>query len=138
MVIVHDAPLFNATAERLPEFLLGAFLMEEKQMDYKSSHWRQLRLIILRRDAHRCQMCKRYGKFREANTVHHIFPCEFYDQYQWEHWNLISLCNGCHDSLHNRETHMLTKKGLEFLERTARKNGIEVTDFERRCLTTRG
>lgn len=88
---------------------------------YLSPRWRRLREKILRRDNYQCQISKRYGRLVAADTVHHIFPRESYPEYQWEPWNLISVCASVHDSLHNRDTNELTQKGLDLMERTARK-----------------
>lgn len=95
-----------------------------KTMDYQSKRWQKKRAKILRRDKYICQLSKRYGKIRQANTVHHIFPVEYFPEYQWEEWNMISICNEEHNALHDRETHKLTKKGMELLMRTARAQGI--------------
>lgn len=92
---------------------------------YKSKRWQRLRKAVLARDGYQCQESKRYGKALPATTVHHIFPREDYPQYQWEPWNLISLSADVHDQMHNRTTRELTQQGLELLERTATKYGIE-------------
>ena len=92
---------------------------------YKSKRWQRLRKAVLARDGYQCQESKRYGKVLPATTVHHIFPREDYPQYQWESWNLISLSADVHDQMHNRTTRELTQQGLELLERTATKYGIE-------------
>lgn len=92
---------------------------------YKSKRWQRLRKAVLARDGYQCQESKRYGKALPATTVHHIFPREDYPQYQWESWNLISLSADVHDQMHNRTTRELTQQGLELLERTATKYGIE-------------
>ena len=74
-----------------------------------------------------CQLSKRYGKSIEANTVHHIFPREDYPEYQWCEWNLISLSQSVHESLHYRfTTNELTQDGIDLLIRTARKNNIPI------------
>lgn len=93
-------------------------------MDYHSKKWERKRAKILRRDGYICQLSKRYGKIRQADTVHHIFPCEYFPEYQWEDWNLISVCNAEHNALHDRDTHKLTEKGMALLARTARRRGI--------------
>lgn len=95
-------------------------------MDYKSSRWERKRAVILRRDRYMCQMSKRYGKARQADTVHHIFPCEDYPQYEWCDWNLISLTHKMHNAMHARDTHELSEAGKELLRRTARANGIPI------------
>jgi len=71
-----------------------------------------------------CQLSKRYGKFTEAQVVHHIFPVTDYPEYQWEDWNLISVSQAMHNKLHDRNTDKLTRLGRELMERTGRRVGI--------------
>lgn len=59
-----------------------------------------------------------------AECVHHIFPYQFYPEYAKERWNLISLCNICHNEMHNRFTDELSKMGEQLLKTTAAKQGI--------------
>lgn len=75
-----------------------------------------------------CQITKRYGRLVEAQTVHHIFPREFFPEWQLSAWNLISLSSEAHHAMHDRENDRLTAEGLELLRRTARKNHIENVD----------
>lgn len=93
---------------------------------YKSKRWKKLRERVLRRDGYMCQESKRYGKSVPAHTVHHIFPMSVYPQYKWEPWNLISLCNEAHNEMHDRNTNELTETGRDLMERTAKKQGIEL------------
>ena len=58
--------------------------------------------------------------------VHHIFPRDEFPEYTWEPWNLISLSQEQHNTLHDRTTGQLTPAGVELLKRTARRNGIPV------------
>ncbi|WP_445662125.1 HNH endonuclease [Bacillus sp. FSL R12-0069] len=41
---------------------------------YKTKRWKNKRINVLKRDSYQCQECKRYGKNKEATTVHHIHP----------------------------------------------------------------
>lgn len=91
---------------------------------YRSKRWEEKRRKILRRDGYICQLSKRYGKMVQADTVHHIFPREYYPEYEWEDWNLISLSSAQHNRLHDRKTHELTEEGMKLLEKTAKKQGI--------------
>ena len=93
---------------------------------YKDPRWERMRLHILKRDGYQCQLSKRYGKNREAEVVHHIFPREEFPEYAFEEWNLISITRREHNSLHYRDTDELTEEGAELLRRTARKNNIEI------------
>lgn len=81
-------------------------------MNYKDKKWKRKRLVILRRDGYQCQESKRYGKTIEATMVHHIYPAEFYPELAYVDWNLISLSNEKHNTMHDRDTHELTDKGL--------------------------
>lgn len=77
----------------------------------KGKRWLKKRDMILRRDSYTCQLCKRYGRMRGAHVVHHIFPWEFYPELVYENWNLISLCEDCHNRMHDRVSHELTAEG---------------------------
>lgn len=67
---------------------------------YHSSKWLRKRELILRRDGYRCQECKRYGRIRQASTVHHIKHLEDYPELALVSSNLISLCAACHSKSH--------------------------------------
>lgn len=93
-------------------------------MNYKSKRWKLKRLKILKRDGYMCQYFKRFGKRRDANVVHHIFPAEFYPQWQWENWNLISLSSEAHEKMHTRDTHEITADGKIFQNKLIKNNPI--------------
>lgn len=95
---------------------------------YKSRRWLIARETILRRDGYMCQESKRYGKTREATTVHHIFPLDSYPEYAFETWNLISLCADAHDAMHDRKTGRLSDLGMDLLRRTARREKIKIPE----------
>ena len=84
---------------------------------YKSKRWEQKRKNILRRDKYECCNCKRYFKTRAANTVHHIYFYEDYPELSLTGWNLISLCNDCHNKMHNRVTDEPTHLGMDWQEK---------------------
>lgn len=87
---------------------------------YKSTKWERKRQRILRRDGFNCQICKRYGKMRLASHVHHIYPLEEYPELAMQDWNLISLCNACHNRMHDRDTHLITAEGRQLQRRVER------------------
>lgn len=97
-------------------------------MNYESKRWERLRAAVLNRDEYMCRLSRRYGKKEQAEMVHHIFPADEFPEYRWEPWNLISLSNKMHNSLHYRRTQELTAAGKELLRRTARQQGIEVPE----------
>jgi 5-methylcytosine-specific restriction endonuclease McrA len=87
-------------------------------MDYNGKRWKQKRELILRRDKHLCREHQRYGKRIDATMVHHIYPALEYPEWKFESWNLISLCNDCHEAMHVRLTGELTDKGKALQKRT--------------------
>ena len=90
--------------------------------------WNRLREFVLARDEYIDQEAKRYGKREEARIVHHIFPREFFPQFAFDEWNLISLSYKTHDEMHDRTSHLLTQKGFDLMIRTARKNKIPIDE----------
>lgn len=84
---------------------------------YNTKKWKDKRLKVLRRDKYICIECKRYGKITEATTVHHIYPYELYPELKLNLNNLISLCEKCHNEMHNRKNHGITNKGKELQKR---------------------
>lgn len=92
-----------------------------KAFDYHSRTWRKIRAAVLRRDEYLCQECRRFGKSAEANTVHHILPAEDcagkHESFKFDSVNLISLCGGCHNAMHDRDTGELTAAGKDLLRR---------------------
>ncbi len=67
---------------------------------YHNPKWIHKRDMILRRDGYRCQRCKRYGRIRQATTVHHILHLEDRPDLAYDPANLISVCMACHNALH--------------------------------------
>ena len=84
---------------------------------YTTAKWKAKASKIKRRDGYQCQECKRYGKTSAAEQVHHINPLEDYPYLAWENDNLLSLCNACHNKMHNREDHSLTSFGLRWVKK---------------------
>lgn len=88
---------------------------------HKTKKWKEKRVKILKRDEYMCRECKRYGKTTEATTVHHIIPVNwcliYYVALALESINLISLCQQCHDKMHDRTSNKLTSLGLAWVKR---------------------
>lgn len=87
---------------------------------YRSKAWIRKRESILRRDEYRCQEAKRYGKYKEAVTVHHIYPLAEHPELALVDWNLLSLSNEYHNRMHDRNTGRITSTGL-YWQRKRRK-----------------
>ena len=77
---------------------------------YLTPKWQRKRAAILRRDKYQCQECKRYGRMREAKTVHHIKHLEDHPELAYEDSNLISLCHACHNKAHPEKGSQGTRK----------------------------
>ena len=84
---------------------------------YKSRKWKRKREVILRRDDYQCRQCKRYGKVTPATTIHHVQTLEERPELALVSDNLISLCNTCHENMHNRLTGELTPLGQQWVQR---------------------
>lgn len=84
---------------------------------FNSIAWAGKRTQALKRDGYMCAVCKRYGKRKPATVVHHIRPIEFFWELRLKLWNLISLCDECHNKMHDRQTHQLTAEGQKLIER---------------------
>lgn len=70
------------------------------EFNYNSKRWKQKRARILRRDKYMCVECRKYGRHREAVTVHHIKHVDEYPELAYIDSNLESLCNACHNKMH--------------------------------------
>ena len=84
---------------------------------YKSKRWKEKREKILRRDEYLCRECKRYGKATPATTVHHVIPIERDRSLKLNSNNLISLCEQCHNKMHDRGNDNLTELGKQWVDR---------------------
>lgn len=102
--------------------------MNFNKNELNSAKWERTRKYILTRDEYIDQVKKRYGKRVGADTVHHIFPREFFPEFTFETWNLVSVSRQTHNALHDRETHGLTSEGWALLVRTARSRGMEIDE----------
>ena len=78
---------------------------------YALRQWKEMRERVLRENRYRCQNCSRYGRMRDATTVHHANPIEERPELRLTRWNLVALCDECHNKMHDRTTHKLTELG---------------------------
>lgn len=98
-----EAPPFQRLFSdgREPELVPRADMLQKHMKEfYTSPQWKSKRAAILARDGYMCQRCKRYGRQREATTVHHIKHYDEYPELALESDNLISLCEACHNFFH--------------------------------------
>lgn len=99
---------------------------------YKTAKWQKKRAIILRRDKYKSVLAARYGRSVQAEVVHHILPVEFFPEYAFCNWNLISVTKDEHNKLHDRNSHRLTDAGIELAIRTARRQGLNINKIKER------
>jgi 5-methylcytosine-specific restriction enzyme A len=69
---------------------------------YKGKDWMKLRQEALERDHYECQVCKSKGKYRAAECVHHMKEVKQHPELALTLNNLQSLCNQCHNDVHDR------------------------------------
>ena len=98
-------------------------------MNYKSSAWKRKRLYILSRDDYECQESRRYGKTAVANTVHHIYPIEYYPELTYIDWNLLSVSESMHNTFHDRENNEITDKGKHWQRKFKRQFESHMEEF---------
>lgn len=76
---------------------------------YVSAKWLRKREEILRQDRYECQLCKRRGRYRKADLVHHVnhvkdrpdlaLSDEFIAEDGEKRRQLISVCRECHETV---------------------------------------
>lgn len=70
---------------------------------YSSGKWKKLRLKALKRDCYECQMCKEKGKVTTDNLlVHHMKEVRDRPDLALVLENLMTVCFGCHEVIHDR------------------------------------
>lgn len=89
---------------------------------YRSTLWKKKRTRILKRDKYCCRECRRYGRNRDATTVHHVNPLMDSWELRLIDWNLLSLCGVCHNAMHDRVTDTLTPLGEYWRDKLSRGN----------------
>lgn len=80
--------------------------------DYNAPRWRRLRASVLRRDGYLCRYCLRYGRRRQATTVHHIEHADEHPELAYNADNLISLCEACHNKAHPEKAKNAGRYGI--------------------------
>ena len=77
---------------------------------YQSPGWRKVRQLVLIRDNHECQACKRAGKVGKAENVHHIKEVKKYPELALVISNCEGICISCHNEEHDRLEKYIRKK----------------------------
>lgn len=87
--------------------LIDHFMRWYDHDDYKnfinSPEWRAIRINILIRDKHRCQMCRRHGSKEVHLSVHHKYGYDISTRTKPS--LLVTLCVDCHAKHHDKVDH---------------------------------
>ena len=75
----------------------GIAVNAKKRLSYKYRKWRE---DVLERDGYVCRVC---GAKESVMNVHHILPFSKYPDVRYDVTNGLTLCPGCHKSLHRKE-----------------------------------
>lgn len=69
---------------------------------YQSREWLTVRKQALERDHNECQLCKKHGRYRPADCVHHVNEVKPFPMLVLTLSNLMCLCNQCHNAIHDK------------------------------------
>jgi len=84
---------------------------KKEQKFYISKEWLVTRETIKARDKGLCKLCLSKGNIKYMNTVHHIEELKDCWDKRLDPRNLISLCESCHQEVHNQ--YKMNKLGLQ-------------------------
>ena len=80
---------------------------KERMNIYNTARWRELRVLKLQRNP-LCEICLKSGRVTPADDIHHVISfMSTHDPIQrkflaFDFNNLMSLCDRCHQEIHNR------------------------------------
>ena len=89
-------------------------LIRENKIErfYQTEDWKELRQSVLEFFHFECQECLKKGKYTKAGCVHHVNEVKvrpdlalsrlFVDEKGQTQYNLIPLCNICHNLIHDK------------------------------------
>ncbi|HBE9669900.1 TPA: HNH endonuclease [Clostridioides difficile] len=100
----------HITLDRLKELIL----IDRLDIFYRSTDWRKLRKKAIERDNYECQVCKKKKKVSKAECVHHIREIKEYPKGALKLNNLTSLCNLCHNEIHEKILKINQEKKKKF------------------------
>lgn len=79
---------------------------------YKSPAWQRLKEEVLKEQHRECQICKSNGRYKPADTVHHVQHVKRHPRlalsktYTYKgkaYKNLIAICKACHNQVHTEK-----------------------------------
>jgi 5-methylcytosine-specific restriction endonuclease McrA len=79
---------------------------------YQTEDWKELRQNVLEFFYFECQECLKKGKYTKADCVHHVNEVKhrpdlalsrtFIDDHGQQQYQLVPLCNICHNQVHDK------------------------------------
>ena len=82
------------------------------ELFYRTDEWKELRADVLEFFHWECQECLKHGRYTNADCVHHVNEVRvrpdlalskyFTDADGKQQFNLIPLCNTCHNIVHDK------------------------------------
>lgn len=82
---------------------------KERMTIYNTARWRELRILKLKQNP-LCEVCLTKSVIKPADDVHHIISFMSTEDFVQRRFlafdfnNLMSLCDQCHQEIHNRKT----------------------------------
>ncbi|MEQ2441584.1 HNH endonuclease [Solibaculum intestinale] len=68
---------------------------------YVSPLWLKVSAEVLKEQHYECQRCKKRGRYKRANTVHHNKPVRQYPRLALTKDHLEAICKECHYEEHH-------------------------------------
>lgn len=110
---------------------------EVRQEFYRSSHWRKLRSIILKKSP-LCKYCLNKGIITPASVCDHIIDIKYAPDKRLDSSNITTLCEKCHNEKSSREAvnseldmHLLNRKWNIKIEEIPKKKKLEKKKLEK-------
>ncbi|EOU1569855.1 HNH endonuclease [Clostridium perfringens] len=75
---------------------------KDEKVFYNSKEWHIVRTNVIARDLVLCKVCLSNNRIRVANVVHHIIELKESRELGLKTSNLLSLCNSCHQEIHDK------------------------------------
>lgn len=98
----------------LSEYIKDLIKRDKVELFYYTDDWKELREEILKDFHNECQECLKKGRYTRADCVHHVnelrhrpdlaLSRDYTDEKGMRKYNLIPLCNTCHNIIHDKLT----------------------------------
>tara|TARA_R110002126_G_scaffold283628_1_gene432888 strand:- start:421 stop:942 length:522 start_codon:yes stop_codon:yes gene_type:complete len=95
-----------------------------EKIEYSKHYFHKWGIEVKKRDNYTCKRCNTVGSAKFINA-HHIAPSQYFQEYAIDLSNGITLCAGCHRSLH-ADLDRLTLAGIKL---DTEGFGVHASDF---------